>query len=174
MRQFFLFVVTMMTLVLAACSTVEVAVKPNTEFSQASSITVECEGIDWANLQSGVEQALLRNGFDVISPAVAQTRLQHEKAQESQLSSPSKQGIQESDVSKSSTEAVREYKSVYLLKYRYANDGMNNPINFAASIVDLRTGQVVAAITENRGLFSGTSAGLANDVGDKLSQALSK
>ncbi len=173
MNKSFLFVVTLVTMAFIGCGTYDVVVRPDTGFSQASSITVECDVQDWGNLQPAIEQALLKNGFDVISPAVAQTKLQSERSQENQLSNPESQRIPQSSFSESSTQVVREFRSVYLLKFRYTVNGYYMPLTFAASIVDLRNGKVVATI-EKTNEWPLSSTNLANDVINELSQELNK
>jgi uncharacterized protein YceK len=177
MNKSFLFVIAIVALALMGCGSVEVVVRPNTGFTQASSITVECDGNDWGNLQPRIEQALLKNGFDVISPAVARTKLQSESSQKNQLSNPESQRIPQSSSSESSTQVVREFRSVYLLRYRLDFDeGTSSPLfyrvkNFTASIIDLRTGEVVGTITQDGSL---TVSELANDIGNQLSQTVTK
>ncbi|MGO9482649.1 MAG: hypothetical protein ACLP05_12830 [Candidatus Kryptoniota bacterium] len=173
MNKLLRFAIAIVAIIIVGCGTYEVVVTPKTGFTQTSSITVECDVLDWRNVQPALEEALLNNGFDVISPEVAQTKLQSESSQENQLSNPESQRIPQSSFSESSTQAVREYRSVYLLKFRYNVNGDYMPVTFAASIIDLRSGKVVATITKTNE-WPLSSNGLANDIVNELSKELNK
>lgn len=162
-------------IIFAGCSSLEVSLKPNAGFSSASSITVDCDQYDDANLQPRIEQALLRIGFDVISPSVAQTRLQYLSNSSNQLSNPSSQRIPQSSSYQSSSGFVREYKSVYLLKFTYTYDFslLGDAItDFSASIVDLRTGEVVGTINFSGNGGSSLPDALAKNISERLSKEL--
>jgi hypothetical protein len=165
-------IVLLAAFLLAGCGSVEVTLKPDTGFTKKASITVEYGGADWGNLQPRIEQALLKVGFDVISPTVAQTRLQYQSNSTNQLSNPASQQIPASNSFQSSSQSVVQYQSVYLLKYTDSFDeslGGMVITEFAASIIDLRTGEVVGTITEG-GEY--TPSILIQNISDKLSEQL--
>jgi hypothetical protein len=176
------FIVLLAAFLFVGCAgTIDVVLKPNTNFNRSSSITVESELYDSEGLQPRIESALLKLGFNVASPSAAQRKTEYNSNSANKLSSPSSQRIPESGSFQSSMQSTTQFRSVYLLKYNYHSDygytswtdtGDKLVITqFSASIFDLRTGEVVGTITEDGQL---TPDDLARRISEKLSQQLTQ
>jgi len=162
-------------LLLTACGTVSVAVKPNTSFSKKGTITVVVERSDPLGVQGKLEHLLLERGFEIVSQAVAEEKVKLQSESEGGLlarGSASSGDYVAGAISKSRSEQalskVRELKSTYIIRFKYQSywDVFYWAFTtFNATVVDLRTGEVVASVN-----FSGDKS--ANSVLEEFANKL--
>lgn len=155
MRTRALLMISVLLLLLSACGTVSVALKPDTSFTKKGTITVVAENQDTIGIQGKLEHLLLERGFEVVSQAVAEEKIKLQSEAESALLAKGVSNSNEYDAkvieksrSEQSLSRVRELKSAYILRFRcsYYYDLFYYAFRtFNATVVDLRTGKVVAS-----------------------------
>jgi len=153
----------------------DVTMKPSAGFKRTSSVAVESDNLDNANLKSRIEKALFRNGIDVASPSFARASVQAEGNSTNRLSNSSSRIMLDSASSQSSAGYAQGNKSVYLLKFTYEFDYTFSGeviTDFSAAIVEPGTGEVVGIVS-----YHGKGDGIAPDeladmVGKQISQKL--
>jgi len=176
MRKLFLFIIAE-ALMLAGCGGggLDMMMKPTTGFKLTSSVAVECDSYDSANLRQRIEEALFRNGVNVISPPFAQTDDQLQSDSANQLSAQSSKKKADTTSARSSTPNRRATGAEYLLKFKYNFDyTLSGKVitDFSATIVAPGTGEVVGMISYHGNGEGSLPDELANSVGKKLSQQL--
>ena len=145
-KAFFNVVLTLSVFLIFGCAltgTVFVSVKPNTSFTPKSTITVVCQHYSWGRyhdplkVQGRLERLLMSRGYEVVSSAVASDKIKYEDK------------IRRNDngrEAEASLERVREFRSIYVLRFDYDSYALKECFeHFTASVVDLRTGEVVAS-----------------------------
>ena len=147
--------------------------KPSTGFKLTSSVAVKSGNFDSANLRPKIEEALFRNGINVISPSFAQTGIQLQGDSTNQPSNQSSKRTADSASTHSS--ALNGRGNEYLLEFTYNFDyTLSGEVitDFSAAIVEPGTGEVVGVMSYH-GNGNGTAPDeLANTVGKKISQQL--
>lgn len=147
--------------------------KPSTGFKLASSVAVKSDNFDSANLRPKIEEALFRNGVNVISPSIVQAGIQLQGDSTNQPSNQSSRKTADSTSARSSK--PKEQGNEYLLKFTYSFDyTLSGEVvtDFSAAIVDSRTGEVVGIISYHGDADGVAPDELANSVGKKISQQL--
>ena len=161
-------------ILLSGCGTVNVALKPNTEFSKNSTITIIVNGHDRIGVQGSLEHLFLERGFEVVSEAVARRELKFQSESDSALlaqSGQSKAGVISKSSSNQVLSSVKTVKSVYILRtsYNAYYDVFYWAFtSFNATVVDLSTGKVVGSVR-----FSGDRSvgSVLEDFANKISAA---
>jgi len=151
----------------------DMTMKPSSGFKLTSSVAVKSDNFDGANLRPKIEEALFRNGINVISPSFAQAGIQLQGDSANQLSNESSQKTADSASAHSST--PKDRGNEYLLRFTYNFDyTLSGEVitDFSAAIVESRTGEVVGIMS-----YHGDGDGIAPDelasrVGKKISQQL--
>ncbi len=173
MKKLYLFIIAIGLMFDGCGGGLDMTMKPSTGFKKTSSVAVESDNFDSANLRPKIEEALFANGINVISPSIVQTGIQGNLT--NQLSNQSSQRAADSASARSSTPNGQGNGSEYLLKFTYNFDYtfLGEVItDFSAAIVEPKTGEVVG-IMSYHGNAKGTAPDeLANTVGKKLSQQL--
>jgi len=147
--------------------------KPKNGFKLTSSVTVKSDNTDGANLRAKIEEALFRNGINVISPSFAQTGNQLQSDSTGKLPNQSTERMADSASAKSSTQNGRGNE--YLLEFTYDFDyALSGEVitDFSAAIVELKTGEVVGIMSYHDKGDGIAPDELANSVGKKISQQL--
>jgi len=148
-------------IMLYACGSTRVYVKPDTKFNKKMSITITDTDEDIAGLRGELRYSLSSNGYNLISEAVAK-----------EVTSLSLKGnLEENSINIDSRlyESI-ELKSVYSLntKYRYIISPYSTRIsNLQAELVDVFTGEVVMSIS-----FKGNRS--ANGLAEKVVEEINK
>ena len=148
MKKSFLLIIAL-GLVLDGCGGgLDMTMKPSTGFKLTSSVGVKCDNFDSANLRPKIEEALFRNGVEVISPSFAQTDIQLQGDSTGQLSNQSSQRAADTASAHSSTPKVRGNE--YLLRFTYSFDyTLSGEVitDFNAAVVEPGTGEVVGVMS---------------------------
>ncbi len=176
MRKLFLFVI-VEGLMLAGCGSggLDIVMKPVTGFKLTSSVAVECEGFDSANLRQKIEEALFKNGVNVLSTPFAQTAVQLQSDSANQPSAQASKKTADTASARSSTPNRRANGEKYLLKFKYNyNYTLSGKVitDYSATIIALGTGEIVGMISYHGNGKGTLPEELANSVGKKLSQQL--
>lgn len=139
-----------------ACGTVSVAVKPNTTFTKQATVTVTVETNDPIGVQGKLEHLLLERGFEIVSQAVAEEKIRLQSEAEGGVLAKGGTGVGQQATgvigktrSEQALSRVRQLKSTYILRFRYHSywDLFYWAFTtFNATVVDLRTGEVVASV----------------------------
>ena len=159
-------------LILIGCGSVKVMVKPNTNFSGNSTITISAAR-DPIAVQGKLEHLFLSRGYEVVSEIVARDRIKYQDNIENKITSPN-QTIPEKSSAEASLERVKEFKSAYVLKFKYSaywDVFYYSFEEFSASIVDLSTGEIVTTV-----LFSGDRSvdSVLEELVEKISKIMGK
>jgi hypothetical protein len=141
--------------VIAACARrTAVTLAPGAKLLPGASITVVRPSQDPANVQTQLERLLLARGFQVISDAAGGTRLEAEARTSGDTSGRT---------TTASIGTVQRVRSDYALRYSYRTRmglGTGDVFEtFTATIIDLRTGAVVAAADFSQGGLTGKQVG---------------
>jgi hypothetical protein len=173
MKKSFLFIIAV-GLVLGGCGGgLDITMKPATGFKLTSSVLVKCDNFDGLNLRPQIEEALYRNGVNVVSPSFAPAGNQLQSDSSNRLSNQFSQREADSASAHSSALNVRGHE--YLLEFTYNFDYtlLGEVItDFSAAIVEPGTGEVVGVMSYHIGSDGTAPDKLANSVGKKLSQEL--
>ncbi|MBU0568129.1 hypothetical protein KKC52_08800 [bacterium] len=142
--------------VLVSCGTVNVAIKPNTTFTKQGTITVVVESTDPIGVQGNLEHLLLEKGFEVVSQVVAEEKVKLQSESEGGVLAKGKSNEDQytavvvgKSLSEQAVSRIRELKSTYILRFKYHSywDVFYWAFTtFNATVVDLRTGEVVASV----------------------------
>jgi len=160
---------------LISCSgSLNVYVKPNTTFSEQTSITVVSEKWDPLSVQGKLEHTLASRGFNVVSEAVAGTKIEF-KASSEEVTTESTKATDK----KASIEKVQEIPSIFILKFDYKHrmDWPHGNVfeNFSATVVDLHNGEIVASVDFSQGGFGSKSiTGVLTEFVDELAKKIKR
>jgi len=173
MKKLFLFAIALGLMLNGCGGGLDVTMKPNTGFKRTSSVKVESDDFDGANLQPKIERALFKNGVEVRSPLLTRMGIQPQHEFVEQLASSSPRMIPDSASAGSSTLNGGKEGSEYLLEFTYSFNNSNSGdliTEFSATVVEAASGEIVGIINYHGG---GTTADdLAESVGKKLGQEL--
>lgn len=141
-----------LVLLIGCAGTSTVTKRASANLVPASTITVVSRGVDSHNVQGQIEDILFRKGYNVVSETVARDQL---KVKSDVVIEPG-HGTVDTSVSH-----VKEVRSVYLFSFSYATrpDFPQGEVftSFTGSIIDLRTGQLVASLRFSQGAFGSKS-----------------
>lgn len=135
----------------SACSgPIRIVVRPGSNFTFTSSVTVIHFESDTENVHGRLESLLMSNGFNVISSVVSSTRIEYEETVE---------GSQGKTKTEGSIGAVTKLKADYALRYSYGTraDFPAGRVftSFIATVVQIKSGTIVASADFTQGAFSG-------------------
>ena len=125
------------TLLLTSCGTLSVYVKPGTNFSRNTTITV-LGGEDKTGTKGQIEHLLLTKGFNIVSESTAKNAVKYKDSLKG-TDTINNEYIAE-------TYSIREINSVYALElnYTYYWDAFYYAYTrFSAKATDLNTGEIV-------------------------------
>ncbi|HUI31929.1 MAG TPA: hypothetical protein VLX91_17095 [Candidatus Acidoferrales bacterium] len=173
MKNLFLLIIAA-GLILDGCGGgLEMTMKPSTSFKLTSPVAVRSGNFDGADLRPKIEEALFRNGVNVMSPSFARTEIQLQDNSNNQPSNQSSQGT--SDSASVHSSRINGQGNEYLLEFTYDFEyTLSGKLvtDFSAAIVEPQTGEVVGIISYH-GKGDGVAPDeLANSVGKKISQQL--
>ena len=152
---------------------IDMAMKPSTGFKLTSSMAVRSDNFDGMNLRPKIEEALFRNGIDIISPSFARTGIHLQGDSANQLSNQSLN--QTTDNASAHSPTINEQGNKYLLEFTYNfNYTLSGEMirDFSAAIVELKTGEVVGIMSYHDKGDGVLPDELAGSVGKKISQQL--
>lgn len=137
-----------LSLMLFGCGpAASVHMKSGTTFTPQSTITI-VGGNDHLGVQGKLEHLFLSRGFNVVSEAVARSKTQYEDKI---------QNIGDGSAMKAEVGRVTEVKSAYIMRYSYTrawDTAYDSFKSFSATIIDLRTGEVVSSTNYAPGYWS--------------------
>ncbi len=127
-----------------------VIVRPNSGFSHRSTVLVTTSGSDEEGVQEKLESALFQRGFNVISSGMSGTELRY-----SETTIETNSGIN----TRGSVAGVTEIPAAYALRFTYRTRA-DFPAGrvfegFNATVVEMKSGQIVASAEFSQGQFSG-------------------
>ena len=139
-----------LSILLAGCSSINVATHKNIAFQNNETITVICKGSDTLGLTGELENLLLARGYDVISEDVAR------KIARTSIDVDLKYEGVRGNIDQYNT---TEVKSVYALTFNYSSrfDGALRERKIASlygSLIDLKTGRIIKSLKVKRSMWA--------------------